>query len=224
MFISLFNSEHGFVSTDQRVFAPDELQPLLSALDQAQQLSMRLSQQQITETQAMSEARDEGYAAGLASGKQQAALDAAATIKSLHDKHKQAIEELQASAAELAVEIVRKIAGQVSTTEWLAAQAQLAAEDLTDQPGLKLRVHTLQVDGVRARLAEYPDTLIQQVTGDDFLPSNGCVLESKTGQIDVDLDTQLDNVLALLNETADTAFTVEDSSSSVDPLRRVSNV
>ena len=200
MFMSLFSSKHGFVVTDQRVFAADELHHLTTAIDQAQQLSQRLAQQTLLEEDARSNAERLGHEAGLESGKSEAAAQLTETIKSMHDNHNTAVLDLQTGAADLAVNIVRKIAGQIQSAEWLMAQAQSAAEDLTEQSVMKLRVHPSQAEAVKAQLEKLPDSRIKQIVVDDFLPVDGCAIETSQGQINVDLDTQLSNILSLLQE------------------------
>ena len=216
MFLSLFNSKHGFVVTDQRVFAADELQPLLTVVDQAKKLDERLARQVISEEETKRHAQQQGYEDGLASGKKAAAMQLTESMKSLHDEHDKAVLDLQSGAADLAVNIVRKIADQVESAEWLMAQAQCAAEDLTEQSAMKLRVHPSQADAVKGQLANYPHSRVTQVVADDFLPLDGCALETVSGQINVDLETQLNNVLALLRDDVGELSTVVDAAATKD--------
>ncbi|ASJ70504.1 FliH/SctL family protein [Granulosicoccus antarcticus] len=196
-FISLFSDERGFLITDQRVFAADELQPLLSVTEQAQQFCQRLAAQATQEEQARINAIERGREEGLAIAQEQARLELAETLRLLHEEYQRQLLAVQASAAILAVDIVRKVAGQVNSTEWLLAQAQRAVEDIVDQPSVTLRVHSSQAAALKERLEVLALSGINQVIADDMLPENGCVLETAQGQIDIDLETQLNSVLAL---------------------------
>lgn len=207
-FLSLFSDKHGFVATEQRVFAADELQPLQQVSELAAQLNKRLAEQQALELQACEEATRQGYADGLAAGEAAATTQIAETLKQLHDRQQIALQEMQDNCAELAVDIVRKIAGQIKSDEWLLAQAQQAAASLLDQPSVKLRVHSAQSQAVRKRLDSMTTSgrqVIDQVIGDDAVPDDACFLETGQGQVQVDLETQLAAVLALfgVDETAE---------------------
>ena len=199
-FISLFSDKHGFAATDQRVFKAEELQPLLQITDLVSQLTERLAAQRTIEEKACSDAMQQGHAKGIENGQAEARLQFAESLKVLHDNQRIALQEMQDNCAELAVEIVRKIAGQVKSDEWLLAQARQAALTLIDQPTVKLRVHSGQAEAIKARLDNLEISsreIIDQVIGDDAVPEDACILETGHGQVQVDLDTQLSSVLAL---------------------------
>ncbi|MFK7994285.1 MAG: FliH/SctL family protein [Granulosicoccus sp.] len=199
-FITLFSSEHGFVATDQRVFSPEELKPLSGSLEQAQLLEQHLSEQLDRETAVFEAARENGYHEGLNQGRTAATEQLTIEVRQLHEQHVQAVAETRSSCAELAVDIVRKIAGNVNSEQWLAAQARQAAEDVVDQPSIKLRVHSSHADAVRGLLADTPRTSIHSVVGDDSLSDQTCILDTGNGQIDISLDTQLSSILNLLTD------------------------
>ncbi len=194
-FISLFSSKQGFVASDQHVFAPHELTPLKQVVEQAALLDQRLAKQTENEQQALEAALEQGRLEGLAQGRAEAAIQIASQIQNLHDQQSQAIVAVRSSCAELAVDIVRKIAGNVDSAQWLVAQAHQAADDVLDQPTLKLRVHSSHVDAVRKLLAEGGPSRIHSVLADDALSEKACILDSDSGQIDISLDTQLDSIL-----------------------------
>lgn len=196
-FISLFSDEYGFLATDQRVFTADELQPLQQAIEQAQLLNQRLADQQDKEAQKFNTASEQGYADGLAKGHEQARLQVAETLNDWHQQFQRTVQDTQTSSASLAIDIVRKIAGQIQTDEWLLAQALHASEDLVDQPTVKLRVHASQVAPIKQRIDSLAHSRIGQVIADDTLATDGCVLETPQGQVEVDLETQLNRILAL---------------------------
>lgn len=199
-FISLFSDEHGFVATNQRVFAPDELTPLNHVLEQAALLENQLSNQAETLQQAIDEARSLAHQQGLESGRAEAALELAEAHSQLHEQHLHTIQSVRASSAELAVEIVRKIAGDGDQVAWMIAQAEQAAQDLIDEPGVKLRVNPARVDDVKRRLQQCASSRLQLVVADERLAVSECVLETSQGQIDVSLETQLTSIIALFSE------------------------
>jgi len=204
-FITLFSSEHGFIASDQRVFAPDELEPLSTALEHAQLLDKRLSEQAEKVGNALQDATEKGYEEGLSQGLAAAKTQATEELRQLHERHASVVEDVKNSCAELAVDIVRKIAGNVDSDQWLAAQALHAAEEIVDYPSIKLRVSASRVTRVRELLvlsAESSGTpsLIVGVVGDDTVSDQTCILDTGTGQIDVSLETQLSSVLELLHE------------------------
>lgn len=204
-FITLFSNEHGFVATDQHVFSAAELEPLTSVLDQAGSLTRRLVEQVNKEASACEAAREKGHAEGFSQGCVDASEKMANDLQQLQAQHQQAAQQLTDSCAQLAVDIVKKIAGNISTDEWLAGQAQQAAKDVVDQPVIKLRVHSSQVEAVRSQLALHQQSLIHSVVGDDLVNEQTCILDTGVGQIDICLDTQLSSVLSMLNSHADSA-------------------
>ncbi|MBX2884900.1 MAG: hypothetical protein KTR32_33400 [Granulosicoccus sp.] len=200
-FVTLFSSEHGFIASDQRVFSPDELEPLKNVMEQARLLDQRLGEQQEHEQAALSKAAEQGRIEGLAEGRVEAAEHLAAEIKQLQDQHRQSITEVKGSCAELAVDIVRKIAGSIEPPRMLLAQAQQAAEQVLDEPNILLRVHPSQLDAVQELLRQTDQSRIQSAVADEALAEQACVLDTGHGQIDIALDTQLNAVLEMFEET-----------------------
>lgn len=196
-FVTLFSDEHGFLASDQTVFSPEELKPLQTVIDQAKQLDQRLDQQKQREEKAFATAMERGRLEGLAQGRAEASVENAKQLRQWHEQHAQAVEQVRDSCAELAVDIVRKIAGNINTDQWLLAQAQQAAEDVLDEVTIKLRVHTSRAETVRALLAKAEHSRISSVVADDTLTEQACILDTGSGQIDVGLDTQLNSVLAV---------------------------
>lgn len=196
-FVTLFSDEHGFLASDQTVFSPEELKPLQNLIEQAKQLDQRLEYQKEREETAYAAARERGRLEGIAQGRAEASEENAKQLRQWHDQHSQAVEQVRESCAELAVDIVRKIAGNVKTEQWLLAQAQQAAEDVLDEVTIKLRVNTSRAEMVRTLLSKCEQSRISSVVADDTLSEQACVLDTGSGQIDVGLDTQLNSVLAV---------------------------
>jgi len=197
-FVSLFDNSHGFLASDQRVYGATELSSLSTVLEQAEKLGIQLADQ----TQLLDEARDaaqvEGHTEGVARGEADAKAQFALKLAELHAQYQQDISTLQDNCAQMAVDIVRRIAGQIATDEWLYKQATSAAEEMIDQPAMTLRVHADQVDAVQTRCDAQVTALFAKVVGDEGAAPLSCVLETVSGRIEVDLDTQLENILQLL--------------------------
>jgi flagellar biosynthesis/type III secretory pathway protein FliH len=200
-FITLFDSSHGFLASDQCVFDATELSRLRSVIEQSEQLSVRLVDQELLLDGARDAARTEGHAEGYARGEADAKAQMATELANLHTRYQHEVDILHNSCAQLAVEIVRKIAGQIAPEEWLCAQALQAAEEMIDQPVVTLHVHADQVDAVRTHCEKLTSTHIAKVTGDEGVASQYCVLETTSGRVEVDMDTQLDNILQLLDNS-----------------------
>lgn len=195
--VSLFSDERGFLGTDQLVFSADQIQRLREAADMASELSAAIDDQnQINET-----AQSTGFNAGFELGKRQALAEHTEelqqTLVELHLAHQRNIAEQQAACATLAVDIVRKIAGQVAPADWLYAEATTAAAELTEQSGLVLRVHSSQLAQVSERAMG--SHIFDRIVADETVEPDGCSIETRYGKIDVDLDTQIDRVIALLS-------------------------
>lgn len=198
-FISLFSDEHGFVATDQIIYSPGEVSPLSSVLEQASLLQSQLQTQSGKLEELAEEARLKAYQEGLAEGRAEAALELVSQMRRLGDECAVAMDEMRNSSAALAVEIVRKIAGEGDQLEWIVAQAQQVAQQLIDEPVVKLCVNPVHVAAIQEKLQDC-STTIQAVVADELLKPSECLLETSIGQIDVSLDVQLDAVLAMLDE------------------------
>ena len=133
--LTLFSSAHGWLGTDQRVFAADETALALGAVEQVQNLSRELEKQQENEAKAIGV----GYRKGYQEGRQQAeARNQDKLAQALLEQQAQFeshLQEQQAQLVELSLEVTRKIAGNVGPEGWLLAQARLAAESLCESPG-----------------------------------------------------------------------------------------
>lgn len=201
-FVTLFSNEHGFIASDQIVFAPNELKPLANVIEQAQLLDQRLAEQANHEHKVLADAREQGRVEGLAQGRSDAHIQVATLCRELNAQHTQTVEQVRSSCAELAVDMVRKIAGNVDSAHWLLAQAEQAAEDVLDQPIITLRVHTSQAQAVRALMDESVQSRIHSVVADDALTEQACILDTGHGQIDVGLETQLHSILKVFDDDA----------------------
>ncbi len=201
-FLTLFKGDSGWLATDQRVFSTDEVGELYSAIEASEQLSKLVSKRTEADKIAFEQGRVEGFKAGEKTAMDAGKTRTAAQLLRLTQEQQQATQSLRDSTVPLAVEIVRRIAGDIEPAKWLTEQAGIAAAELVDAGDVTLKVHISQVEGVEHMLQAQGQTIIKNVCGvDDVLPGF-CQLETPVGNIDVDLDIQLERIGELLASPA----------------------
>lgn len=193
--VSLFSDERGFLATNQLVYTADQIQRIQDVTAMAAELSATIDDQnQINES-----ARIAGFKAGVEQGAQQAIAEHEKefelTLRDLHKAYERDVAAQQEACATLAVDIVRKIAGQIAPADWLYAEASTAAAELVDRTGLVLRVHSSELADVSARVVS--SDVFERVMADESLAPGACSIDTRYGSIDVDLETQIAQVLAL---------------------------
>ena len=129
---------------------------------------------------------------GLAQGREQARAEAETAMT-------EALARIEAAAAEragaqrhgvarLAIEVVRRIAGELPSGELVAALAERTAATLSHERGVTVRVAPSLGEAVRLRLASRPELTVEP---DPALADTDCVLETPLGRTRAGLDTQL---------------------------------
>lgn len=198
-FVTLFSDERGFIATDQLVYSKEEVSHLNNALASAHQLSDRISQQQFH----LDQASEKGFAEGALRGQESAELEGkeavAKQLLELQQRYDTEVQEIRESCANLAVDIVRKIAGDIKPVDWLYAEATTAAKDLLEKDHLVLRVHHSKVDELNARLSSDDANPFAHVIADESMEIDACSIETRHGRIDVGLNSQIDKILSALN-------------------------
>lgn len=194
--LTLHTPSGTLLASDRLVYAPDEVADLLRAGDLVAQLDQLVvsEQERLDSAQQRVEAtaRADGYEHGLRSAKDATA----AKLLELEAARQRDVAELRSRTTALALEIVRRVAGDVAPADWLAAQACRAAEDLMDQAPLNLRVHPDHAVGVRERLA-LSAPLFVDVLADDTLDPADCIIDSRVGSVDASLESQLQCLASL---------------------------
>jgi len=194
--VSLFSDERGFLASDQLVYTAEELLQVQEAATMAAELASAIKEQ----TQINVAAKSAGFSAGYEEGKQQASAEAAQELQrnilELQRAYQRDVSAQKAACATLAIDIVRKIAGQVAPADWLYAEANTAAAELVDRTGLVLRVHSSQYDNLSKRVAG--DNLFDRVVADESVAPDACSIDTRYGKIDVDIETQIEQVSHLL--------------------------
>lgn len=178
------------LASPRRLFSPDEVQ----ALEDVHILCTRLAdeqaaltrQAQAAEAQARSQGRVQGLAEGRALGLAEATQGVAAALDAAARSADAARETARGEIAMLALQIARKLIGQLPEAEQLSRLAQEAARRTLPDGPLLLRVHPTQEDAVRALVGA-----TATVQGDAALPPGGCRLSGASGEIDASLDVQL---------------------------------
>lgn len=197
-FLTLFKSDCGWLATDQRVFSADEISDLYSAVDASEQLSKQIDNRKEADEAAFEQGRIEGFKVGEKTAIDAGRIETAARLLRLTQEQQQVRQHLRESAAPLAIEIVRRIAGEIEPVDWMIAQARTAAAELVDMPDVTLKVHVSRVQGVRHQLQVQDQMIVKSVCGVDDVPLDFCQLETPAGNIDVDLETQLQRIGELL--------------------------
>lgn len=188
------------LASARRLFAPDELAELadVDALRAALTAEAELLAAERERT--LSAARAEGSAAGLAEGRA-AALDAVRaawgqTLQALERARADELKLQRADVALLALQVARKLIGQLPEPERIARLADEAARGLLPAAApLQLRLHPDHEEAVRALLGP---VLAQGLTlrADAALPPDACRLSSALGEADAALETQLARIAA----------------------------
>lgn len=144
---------------------------------------------------ALAAAREQGLALGREEGRRESHEKLAATLVSLAEASARERERLQSSIGALALQVARKMLGQIPDDTLLAALADAAARETLTAPPIALVVHPDQADAVRARLtlhaADHDATLRCEVRAEAGCPPGTCRLETEHGAVDASLEAQL---------------------------------
>jgi len=133
-------------------------------------------------------ARDQGFAEGRQLGEAAAAGDVRTRLFDLEVKAAQMRAAQRAEAARLAIEVVRRIAGELGSETVVSALAEKAARDLAPDTKATVKVSPAVQAAVAERLARF-DGLT--VAADPSLSDDDCVVETSFGVIRAGLKTQL---------------------------------
>lgn len=134
-------------------------------------------------------ARRAGFALGREEGRRLAADETAAALAMLGAENAREIAALQDSIGRLALDVVRRVAGDLDAALLLPALVDRAVREvLPDQP-VSVRVPPHLVGLVEARL--FPINGAIEVVGDPDLTELDCVLETANGRVQAGLEAQL---------------------------------
>jgi type III secretion protein L len=200
--VALFATDDTNVATTQRVLLPPQLQSLADVDALLGELQQRHATSEARAAAAAERARAEGRAEGRAAGDREARevlAQALTDIALAAQREREALRaQAQACVGALALEIVRKLAGELDAAELVARLAQHAVHQLLDDEPVTLVVHPGVAAGVRARCAA-PGTVPQRVLAveeDAALDPLDCRLVTRAGTTLAGLHTQLERVAA----------------------------
>lgn len=137
---------------------------------------------------------EEGRAEGLALGRQDAAEEHRAELFRLALRDGEERRARQAETAALALEIVRRVAGELGDGAVVAALAERAARDLSPDTVALVRVAPANLATVAARLRDRPGLGVE---ADDTVGPRDCVVETPLGRTHAGLETQLAQIEAV---------------------------
>lgn len=145
-------------------------------------------------------ARAEGFAAGRAEGLAAAESERQAELFRIALRDGELQRERQKDIARLALEVVRRIAGELDRGAMVAGLAERAAAQLAPDSMAVVRVAPAALDAVRARLDGRAGLSVEP---DPLLGEQDCVIETALGRTHAGLDTQLAQIERMWGETLD---------------------
>ncbi|MEO0878566.1 MAG: FliH/SctL family protein [Pseudomonadota bacterium] len=163
---------------------------LLKAVDKAR-LESRSEARRIEEA---------AYADGYAEGERAAAaamVEAVARVEADYAVHCASARD---GAARLAVEIVRKLLGDMASDEKIAALAAKAAQEVGAEDAVTVRVAPANVKVTTRRLSALPVAVT--VEADASLSKEDCVLETPRTIVDASLEAQLTALTSAFEKSA----------------------
>ncbi|MDT8757384.1 hypothetical protein MZO42_01610 [Sphingomonas psychrotolerans] len=143
-------------------------------------------------------ARAEGFATGREQGLAAAETERQAELFRIALRDSELQRERQKDIARLALEVVRRIAGEIDDGAMVAGLAERAAAQLAPDSAAVVRVAPAAVEAVRARLDGRPGLTVE---ADPVLQGQDCVIETALGRTHAGLDTQLAQIERMWGET-----------------------
>lgn len=185
---------------DRAVIPRDEVQSLYDATALLARAEARLA-----EVDRMREAgraaghavgHEEGHAGGLA----KAQAETAEAMTRMHLDLEAERARLRESTGRLALDVVRRIAAEIGPEATLAALAERAVRDMLPAEPITVRVAPSNAGAVSARL--WPIGAAIEVTGDDAIDADDCVIETTAGRTHAGLEIQLAALAKVFGGTA----------------------
>jgi len=196
-YVALFTTGDASIATTQRVFPPPQLRTLADVDALMAALHERLASSEARATAAAERARADGLAEGLAHGERtmrEALAQRLTSIEAAAQRERAALRaQARSCVAELALEVVRKLAGELDAAELVARLAHQAVAQLLDDEAATLVVHPDVAAAVRERCALRADAGVPglAVQEDATLDRLECRLVTRAGTTLAGLETQL---------------------------------
>ena len=197
MNILALNSSEGIgLYGGKLVFSASETQALRSCIETADYLQRMKGDAVELLEQSRLKTEEQGFQQGLQLGRDEANKELAASLLAQQRELQQAQQDIRDRSVVIALEIVKKIAGNLAPEQLVLSLAQTAAKELAPDSIVTLRTHTDNIESLKQLLYKQSssDSKIMQfikITGDDNLALDGCVLDTALGSIEADLNTQL---------------------------------
>jgi type III secretion protein L len=208
-YLALFLTEDATVATERRVLPASEWR----RFGEARELVAAMHQQRVValaeQATAAQRARTDGYTRGYAEGTRRAADELAQRqlqLQARADRERDVLRrQTEASVGVLALEIVRKLAGELPAGELVARLAREAVRQLVDDEPATIVVHPAVAADVRERCehdAGAGRPLTVTVDEDSALDPLDCRIVTRAGTTLAGLETQLRRLEAAWDEVA----------------------
>lgn len=189
------------IAADRRVLRAAEVPPLQEAQQLLGELCALLEQEQSRVDAACARGQAEGVAKGLALGRAQSRAELDEALARMTRDQELERRRLQQGVAALALEVFRKLLGELPDDERLARLAAQAARELLPARTWRLLVHPAQVASLRNALrAIDPDDQAglagAEIVPDADLAETDCRLVTEFGSADAGLATQIERLRA----------------------------
>jgi len=134
------------------------------------------------------------YARGFAEGRAAGANEAARLVSETMAKVDRHLASLEQGIGALALNVVRRVLGELDAGELIALAAAQAVGEFRREKWLKVTVHPAAADRVRAVLAALPadDGPTLTVESDPAIDERACILASDIAVVDASLEAQLE--------------------------------
>ena len=210
-YVALFVSDEMSVATSRRVFAPSELESLADARALVGAIEAWRAGAAARQEAAAELAREDGWRAGFEAGEREARARLARReieLAAQSQRERAALRtQTEACVAMLAMEVVRKLAGELDAAELVCGLARQAVRQLLDDEPVTLVVHPAAHARVRERCGpreagrdRWPVVAVEE---DATLAPFDCRLVTRAGTTIAGLDTQLRRIEAAWNEVGE---------------------
>ena len=189
MNVTLVTARDTAALTDGWRVPREQVRPMREALALLRESDRRLTRATAEIEARRAAAEQSGYDQGRADGERRAAAEAAQALAAFTERTERERAELRARVGDLALEVVRRVAGDLDPTAFVPAMMERAVRDvLPDQP-MRVRVARAVAPTVEARLWAI-NAAIEVVPDDQLGPLDG-VLETANGRVQAGLEDQL---------------------------------
>jgi flagellar biosynthesis/type III secretory pathway protein FliH len=196
--ISLIQNEDVTLVMDDLVIPAADVAHFVSFSDASEAVSRLGTTMQSRIEAAEKTGFEKGFGMGRTQGLEKAGAEVSQHLLMLQEKAARQERRMQDSVAQLAVQIVRKIAENLGPAETVAALAATASRELLTGGWLVVQVHPSVLEIVEANLAYLqndPEIVCRvEIRADESLKPFDCLLETEFGTTVAGLDGQLESL------------------------------